>query len=785
MAISENKKLWTAFSGGEITPELFGRIDIPEQSTGLAKCLNWTVLPHGPVVTRAGTQYVASTKSDGVARLIPFIRGNGEALTLEFGATYIRFHRDGGTVLDPTNEQTISDISYTSSTDPAEHVFTVTSHGYSNGNEVVVYGITRNGELVATGGVYTIQNVTTHTFELHDSSGAEIFGTDDDPLLQDTYEGGFVNLASEAVYEVTTPYLAGDLFELKFEQSVDTLTISHPDWVSRELVRTTDADWAISKVAHATPVTAPGTPTVVASGSDGESLTYRYVVTAVDTQGEESVASAIQSVVHDLSVIGQYNTVTWPDVAAAVYYNVYKEWAESGRFYFIGSAVDETAGVVDDNIIPDFTKAPPEATDPFGSSDGATTLPSVVSYFEQRRVFSSTLGDPQRFWLTRSGSDDNMNVSIAPQDDDPFNYRLASRKAHTIRHIIPFSNLLMLTGSALWRLYPDEGGVLTPLNVVAVVNVEIGATNARPTTYQDNLLYANSRGEHLISVQFSEESGGYKPEDRSIPAAHLIDGFTWVQMDFQESPYPTWWGVRSDGQLIGMTFVPEQGVVAWHQHLPGGTDVAVESVAVVPENDGPGDVVYLVVRRTINGSTVRFVEFIKPRAFADLDHAFCVDAGLQYDGAAVTNVTGLDHLEGETVSVLADSTVYSRTISSGTLDTVLPSAASVITVGLGYNCDLTTLPLAYQAIAQGVGQKEVVTDIRLRVKDTAGLTAGPSFSDLNDFALKAWESAGLRDGIITVAPSTQWTEDSQVFIRQSDPLPATITALSANFAEAD
>lgn len=782
--ISENRKGWYSFGAGEITPELFGRLDIPEYQTALALAQNWRVLPHGPVETRAGTQFVLATKSSGVARLVPFIRGNGDALMLEFGAGYIRFHKDGGTVLDPAAEQAIESIDLISMSDPPDHTFTITGHMYNDDDPLVVYGITRDGKTVASGGVYIVDDATTDTFTLRNASGQPIFWEDTDPLFNDTYDGGSVNDATAAPYEVVTPYAASELFEFTYEQAVDTLTISHDNWVSRELVRTTDSSWALTKITHATAVSAPsGTPTCTPTGTEGESLTYRYVVTAVDSNYEESVASSAGSAANDLSIAGQYNTITWSSVSGASYYNVYKEWATSSRYYFIGSAVSNSTGLVDDNIIPDFTKAPPEATDPFGTTDNLTTLPAVVSYFEQRRVFASTIGDPQRFWATQSGSYTNMNVSIVPQENDPFNLRLAARRAHTIRHIVPFADLLMLTGSALWRVFSDDGGALSGLNADSRIAVEIGSTFVRPATYQNVLMYPSSRGEHITSVRYSNESGGYTPQDLSVVAPHLITGYTWVDMAFQESPHPTLWCVRSDGVLVGATYLPAQNVIAWHRHVLGGTDVAVESVGVIPQNDGPEDVVYLIVRRTINGGTVRYIEFVHSRTFADIEHSFCADAGLMYDGAAITTVTGLDHLEGETVAVLADGVATTKVVSSGSI--TLSSSASVITVGLGYNCDLTSLPLAYQAQAQGMGQQENVSGVRLRVVDTAGLYAGPSFSDLEAFAIPLGESYGLRNGIAEAYPSFDWSEDSQVYIRQSAPLPALITAMSVDFGEGD
>lgn len=783
MALADNHKVWHAFSGGEISEELFGRTELAEYDIALATCKNFIVMPHGPVLSRAGTQYVNNSKNNGVARFIPFVRGTGQSMILEFGEGYVRFHRDGGTVLSGAGEQDVVSIEL----DPRPvHTFTVTAHGYSNGDEVVLYGVTRNAKPIVTDDTYTVLAATTNTFQLLTSSGQRIFIDDQDYQYNNTYAGGIVNAADSAVYEIVTPYELSDLFHLKYEQSADTITISHPDWRSRELVRSADNAWSISIVVHETKM-APvaSAPSVAATGTGGSDLTYRYVVTAVDSRGEESVASDIAGVVNDLSLAGQFNTITWTAVTGARYYNVYKEFAQSGRYFLINSTTDPVSGTVDDNIIPDFTKSPPEATDPFGTSDGASTLPSVVSYFEQRRIFASTLGDPQRFWATKSGSHYNMNVSPVPQDDDPFNYRLDSSEAHTIRHIIPFAELLMLTGRGLWRLFPDSGGVLTPTNIVGKNNVAVGASETRPATFRNYLLYASARGEHLQSVKFSTEASGYEIDDLSQIAAHLIDGMTWVQMGFQEAPYPIWWGLRSDGKLIGLTYSPKQNILAWHQHEFGGANAFVESMAVIPSNDTPSDLVYVLVRRRVNGATVRHIEFIRPRLFPSLAESFCVDAGLEYYGSMVGSVSGYDHLEGENVSILADGMPYTGVVFQGDIHLPTGVTASRIVAGLPYELLIKTTPLSYPIAAMGIEQRELISNVRLRVKNSSinGLAAGPDEDNLREFSSELWETTSVKNGIIEVAGDFSWSEDSAVVVQQTLPLPVTITAMAIDFAE--
>ena len=237
--------------------------------------------------------------------------------------------------------------------------------------------------------------------------------------------------------------------------------------------------------------------------------------------------------------------------------------------------------------------------------------------------------------------------------------------------------------------------------------------------------------------------------------------------------------VSSSGILLGLTYVPEQQIGAWHWH---DTDGAFESVCVVAE--GAEDVLYAIVRRTINGVQKRYVERMRPRA-STLTDSFFVDAGLTYRGSPTTSLTGLGHLEGKTVSILADGAVHRQLVVTGGAIT-LDVAASTVHVGLPIVADIQTLPLALQMEAAGQGTKKNVNKVFLRVAKSSGISAGPTFDNLVPAKIRTTEPYGsppaLQTRLIEVANRAAWTDDAQVCIRQSDPLPLTITALILDFA---
>lgn len=757
------RTLQRSFGGGEVTPEFFGRIDDPRYQAGAALLRNFITLPHGPAANRPGFAYVREVKdSSKRVKLISFTFSTTQTMTLEFGDQYIRFHTQGATLL---------------------------------------------------------------------SAGVP--------------------------YEVATPYLEADLFDLHYVQSADVLTLVHPNYAPRELRRLGALSWTLTAISFVPSLSTPAGLTAAATVATGTPLStiYGYKVTSVGETGlEESTASIAatgtvatitaitqaspgvlgtgvhnlvagqpvtvagvlgmtqingawtvdtvpttstltlalngvpvdttafgaytsggtitpKGIVNNLLITGNYNTITWTTTGATLY-NVYKE--SNGLYGYIGQT--DALTFKDDNITADLGKTPPSGVNPFNA---AGAYPGAVSYFEQRRCFAGSINEPQNLRLTRSGTESNLSYSIPTRDDDAINIRVAAREANTIRHIVPLSNLVLLTGAAEWRVTSVNSDAINPTSVSVKPQSYIGANNVQPLIVNNNILYAASRGGHMREMAYNYQAGGYITGDLSLRTPHLFDGLDVVDLAYAKAPQPLVWAVSSGGKLLGLTYVPEQQIGAWHQH---DTDGLFESCCVVAE--GIEDALYVVVKRTINGSVKRFVERMAPRLFATQADAFFVDCGATYSGAATTTITGLSWLEGKTVSVLGDGAVFPQKVVSGGAIT-LEQACSKVQVGLSITADLQTLPLVAQlqdgSFAQG--RYKNINKVWLRVYRSSGIFVGPNASNLTEAKQRSTEPYGsppaLKSEEIPVTLTPSWADSGQIFIRQSDPLPLTVVSLTA------
>lgn len=579
-------------------------------------------------------------------------------------------------------------------------------------------------------------------------------------------------------YEITTPYAEADLFDIHMTQSGDVLTLVHPNYAPMELRRLGATNWTLTTISFAAQVQPPTGVTAsatVPAGSSGTTYSYSYVVTTLT--GDlvmQSVQSNVANCTGNLFATGAYNTISWSGPAGSVLgttqYNVYK--FQSGSFGYIGRTT--SVNFVDNNIAPDMSITPP-IYDPVFQNPG--DYPSATSYYEQRRVFGGTINAPQKIWMTRSGTESDMSYSLPTKDDDRISFRIAALQANTIRHVVPLSDLLVLTSSAEFRVTSINTDALTPSSISVKPQSYIGASNVQPVIINNNLLYGAARGGHMQEMSYSFNAQGYASGDLSLRSIHLFDDYDLVSLAYAKAPLPIVWAVSTSGKLLGLTYVPEQQVGAWHQH---DTDGVFESCAVVAEDRE--DVLYVVVQRTINGQLRRYIERMASRRFTALASAFFVDSGATYSGAPTTTISGLTWLEGKTVSILADGAVHPQRVVSGGAIT-LDNAASTVQVGLPITADIQTLPLAAQ-VDPGFGQGRVknVNKVWVRVVASSGIFAGPSSSQLVQFKQRTTEPYGtppaLRTDEIEIDVRPNWDNGAGIIVRQSDPLPITITSMT-------
>lgn len=762
-----------SFAGGEITPELYGRLDLTKYQTGLRLCRNAITLPHGPADRRPGTHYVANAKfADRKCRLHPFNLFSSLSTAVELGHLYARFHSTSGTILRAA--RTITGLAITG----GELVVTAT------GADTITAG-----ETVYVGPITGVPDISARYLKVHAVSTDDftLRALNDDALAGVDVSGYTTGGTLAAVFELVTPYTEADLWDIRVVQSEEKLTLAHPSYPAAEIKYEGDDVWSYDEIDFEADIAPPtGVGIVRTRAVNQANMPYRYVVTAVAADDvTESLISAEVSTDNNLTLAGNYNTITWNAVTGASFYNVYRR---DGVWAFVGSIeAGGTLQLEDKNITPDRTKNPPTKNSDLNTAAGK--YPAAAAYHEQRRWFASTDEALQTVWATRSGTDGNLTTSVPTSEDDSLRFRVVANQLNVIRHIVPLADLIVLTDSAEWRVWAEGANAITPSTVSVRPQSYVGANRVQPATASNAILYVQAQGSRIRELRYDWETSAYKSIDASIMSPHLFDqeGAV-VQLSFQRTPEGILWALRDDGVLLGMTYIPEHEVLAWHQHT---TDGLFESVAVIKaECPAPcagltardADIVFLSVQREVNGETVRTIERMYPRFFVDQADAFYVDCGLQYSGAPAQTFTGLWHLEGKTVSVLYDGAVHpDLVVANGRV--TLEKAASKVSVGLRYTTRLQTLPAASeQAEAGGQGANKNIVASHVRVHRTALIKAGPSFEQLTDYPDRATSDPyghppALRSEELRMTIAGAWDADGSVCLESDAPTPFTVSSI--------
>jgi hypothetical protein len=520
---------------------------------------------------------------------------------------------------------------------------------------------------------------------------------------------------------------------------------------------------------------APSTPTgVTAEIVFGEEDKYAVSAVSEDT-GEESLPSSSFTLNNDMTIDGNKNTLSWDAVTGASKYYVYR--FDNGLWGFIGEST--TTIFTDENITPDTSQGPQEGNNPFNATGD---YPRCVTFYEQRLAFGGSINEPSAIWLGQTANYENFGSASPATDADAIIFRIRSREKNEIRGLVPVRGLGAFSSVAEWMITGSNGDFLGQNPVIKPQSYR-GMSYVQPIAVGNVVLFSQARGGVVRDFSYDFASDGFTGADLTVLARHLFVGKSIKAWAYAQAPDSIVWVVLDDGSLVSLTYMREHEVWAWTRHETDGT---FEDVAVIPEGDE--DVPYFIVNRTINSQTKRYIEKLHTREFADATECFFVDSGLTYDGDAVTSIRGLYHLEGKTVSVLADGNVVSGlTVTGGAI--TLPNEASVVHAGLPYEALMKTLDIdigAVKGIGTVQGRYKSVGEITMRVQDTRGIFVGPREDRLTEWKQRqgeAWgEAIGLYTGDISLTPTGDWTRGGTMFIKQADPLPMTILALMPDLA---
>jgi len=721
--------LQSSYAAGEVTPALRARVDLAKYRVGLQRQHNMFSVVHGGSVNRPGTMHVDWTgNSDFRARLVPFKYATTDTYVLEFGGNgFMRVIRNGGYVLGTTKA-----ISAITNANPAQ--LTINAHGWVTGTRIFIDGV--NGMTQINGSSFFITVLDGNTLTINaDSSAWGVYAS--------------AGTASD-YYGISLPYAEAHLRDLNIVQSFDKMRITHPSYPAKYLTRTDHDAWTLTDVTYAPTIAAP-------SGllSDAPGTAYFYQITAVaDETGEESLPAGVGSST-------QTSTITFTPVTGANNYNVYK-LDPQGVYGFIGRALASPGRFTDDTIESDGSITPPSARDPFAGGK----YPAVSTYWEQRSIYGGPSAARQTVYTSVAGAFDNMSVSQPTQDDDAITKTLNARSVNAIRGMVPFDDLLVFTSGGLWK-GATTTGVVSPATLAFKQQTNDPISSLEPLIVGDDVLFSHETGSIVYRVSFEAISTKWRPTNVSVLSSHFFKSAGIVEWCYAQVPFNLIWAVRSDGALLSFTYLKEQEVYAWALHDVGGE---VESICTVPE--GSEDAVYMIVKR----GALRFVERLASRSFSDLAHCWFLDRALRYDGAPASVIGNLYHLNGETVTALADGVVVrDLVVSNGTV--TLPAAASVVLIGKGYDSEMQTLGVETQPTVQGRPRR--VTAATLHVEASRGGQVGPDFDNLSNMPyLDQLGDPGTAREAFTGETRTvinpDWDTGGSVCIRQRDPYPLSV-----------
>lgn len=716
-----------SFNAGEITPRLYGRSDVAKYNNAVKTATNCVLLGHGPVRRRNGTQHIAEVKdSTKKVRLVKFQFSIDVAFVLEFGENYIRFYTDKAQVED----------------------------------------------------------------------------------------GG-------SPVEVVTPWTESEVQELQYVQFGDTMYIVHPSHEPRTLVRNSSISWTLSTFQAFPPPTeelgyTPSGITMTPSATTGFAIDFTASasffldgdvgrqIQNLDGAGKASITSvtsatvAVADIVEDFPDTSAIASGSWkldlspvsdltPDTTTVgSIVNITADIPDSttaqdtfrsddvGRYILIANGVVEILAINSASDIDGEILKTLESKDETGNwtleTETWTSVrgyPRAVGLFEERLIFGGTTAEPQSLWFSEPGLFDGFGIGA--QDADSIDVDIVSSEVNQIEWIASGRDLVVGTSGAETTVV-GTGGTITPSNIQLRPRTYHGSDTQQVATAGSEVVFVQKSKRKIRTFVYNFDIDGYKAEDLLFLAEHLTDGTnkTIKEIAYAQEPESVIYAVLDDGTMLAGQFNREQQVIGWSTF--SDSTGSYEQVTTI--NEGAEDQVWVVVNRTINGGTKRYIEVFDSGDGTSNTDGFS-DSFLTYDSTATTTITGLDHLEGETVQVKANGAAHAdKTVSSGSI--TLDVSATTAVVGLSYTTTVATLDEDFN-FGRGsmLGQPVQWVEPILRVYRSVVPSVNGQLLPARDPSMEMDEAVDLFTGDLYYGP----VNSPGISITTSQPLPLMVTGI--------
>ncbi|MGI9493083.1 MAG: hypothetical protein ACR2QF_11855 [Geminicoccaceae bacterium] len=731
--------LKSSINAGEFSPLMAARSDFALYPNAAKTLENFLVLPQGGATRRPGTKFVAEAKaSSGPYRLIPFERSADQAYVIEVGQGYFRFY-------------------------------------------------TRQGQI-------------------------EVSGFPGTP------------------YELATPYTSFDPYLLQYAQQADIMILVHPDFPPQQLTRIAEDNWTITEIEFdfgpfldenetattviASSTTAPITLTASAALWTVDDVGALFALGAPEgtlvmqtwAPGDATIATSTLSVCEfEGRVYRATNVATTGNIAPTHTTGDASDGAVTWRYIQTGlyslvriTAFTSTTSVdvepVDSTEILRFVTTAASTFWRSGAWSETNGYPRSVTLLDNRAWYGGTTAQPQTVWGSVVGrfEDFRLQGSVANDpitDDGAINATLQASQVSVILWLTTRGNIIAGTSNGPWTIDASSGGVITPSNIIARRQSTLGCSIVPALEINSSLLFVPRDRRHLHDLRFDFDVDKFEAVDMTLLSDHILASGV-KQLAYQSQPLSTLWAMLDDGSLSTLAFNRAEEIRGWSRQVIAGDTMFVRSIATIPGDDQTGsedrDEVWLAVERRIDGATVTYVEFVQGEheETEDIHDAWHLDAALQYIGVSTATITGLDHLEGETVAIWGDSGAIEadKIVSSGqiTLDNAVTSAI----VGLLTTC--TYQPLAIDAgspTGTALTKRQKFTEIRMLLYLTSGIefsqegTDKQNVYDLDRRILQSNPYTRLTGQYGVRLRDASWRHNPEPIIENSTPGPTTILGI--------